>query len=104
MHDDVVAVLRFHIGQLAHELIFGLVAAGLMYGFEIRPHLSRGVAIRCVIFLAGAKTIADDFPRIFVIIPPVFCTESIGCLFRTLVLRADFAYRREQLFPICYSL
>jgi hypothetical protein len=89
MHNDVVAVLCFHVGQLVHELIFGLVAAGLMYGFEIHPHLFRSVTIRCVIFLAGAKMITDDFPRIFVIIPSVFCTESVSCLFGTLECAVD---------------
>jgi hypothetical protein len=87
-------------------LIFGLVAAELMYGFKVRPHLPRGVAIGCMVFLAGAKTIADDFPRVFVIIPPVFCTESIGCLFGTLecaiditVEAADIEYKKYVVVP-----
>ena len=106
MHNDVVAVLRFHVGQLTHELVFGLVAAGLMYGFEIRPHLFCGVAIGCVIFLASAKTIADDFPHVFVIIPPVFCTESVSCLFGTLecavdisIEAADIKYKKYIIVP-----
>ena len=82
MCDYVVAFFGFYSKQLAHKLILGLIAARLMDGHEIRPHVFGSFAVGSMIFLHVTKAVVYDFLCISIIVAPIALSDRVKMFVR----------------------
>jgi hypothetical protein len=89
MLNDVIALLRLHIGYLSHNLVLGLLATRLMYTLQVGPHLMSSAAVGRVELLAVAKAISDYFPSVRIVVPPISVAIRVYCSVRAFYFTRD---------------